>query len=71
MGLLVLPDSVLGTNKTATHSAFRAFGMTLVLLTVIAVLLKRRRDTPAGLGSGAPDVAERRPETPASEPVGA
>jgi arabinofuranan 3-O-arabinosyltransferase len=71
MGLLVLPDSVLGTNKTATHSAFRAFGMTLVLLTVIAVLLKRRRDTPAALGSGAPDVAERRPETAASEPVSA
>ncbi len=79
MGLLLMPSSVLGINTTANHSAFRAFGMSLVLLTVVVVLLRRRgelRDTGAGTGAaaataGLTEVGEGRRETAQSEPVGA
>ncbi len=42
MGVLVLPASWLGIAHDANHSAFRAFGMSLLLLSVIWVLARRR-----------------------------
>ena len=43
MGLLILPASWLGIAHDADHSAFRAFGMSLLLLSVIVVLARRTR----------------------------
>jgi hypothetical protein len=42
MGVLIPPSSLLGLNLTANHSAFRAFGMSLVLLTEFVLLVRRR-----------------------------
>lgn len=42
MGLFVLPASWLGIAHDADHSAFRAFGMSLLLLSVLWVLARRR-----------------------------
>jgi arabinofuranan 3-O-arabinosyltransferase len=54
MGVLVLPASWLGIAHDANHSAFRAFGMSLLLLSVIGVLARRRpvRETTASKGEG-------------------
>lgn len=46
MGNYVPPLSWLGVNKFANNSAYRAFGMTLLLLTVTVVLARRQRRFP-------------------------
>jgi arabinofuranan 3-O-arabinosyltransferase len=42
MGVLIPPSALLGLNLTANHSAFRAFGMSLVLITTLVLLVRRR-----------------------------
>ena len=71
MGVLVVPKSLLGLNTTANHSVFRAFGMTLVLLTVIAVMLRGERATRADTSAGPPGSADPRLAMAPSEPVSA
>ena len=64
MGVLVLPTSVVGLNPTANHSAFRAFGMSLLLLTAIVVLLRRRHDRSGPTVVAEPPDLERSVEPP-------
>jgi arabinofuranan 3-O-arabinosyltransferase len=71
MGVLVLPKSLLGINTTGNHSVFRAIGMSLVLLTVIVVMVRRGRATSAGAATGPAGPAERRLGMAPSEPVSA
>lgn len=71
MGVLVVPKSLLGLNTTANHSVFRALGMTLVLLTVIAVMLRGERATRADTSAGPPGNAEPRLAMAPGEPVSA
>ena len=71
MGVLVLPKALLGINTTANHSVFRALGMTLVLLTVIAVMHRRGRTTPGDTSAGPAGTAESRLEIAPGEPVSA
>jgi len=71
MGVLVLPKSLLGINTTGNHSVFRAIGMSLVLLTVIVVMVRRGRAISAGAATGPAGPAERRLGMAPSEPVSA
>jgi hypothetical protein len=53
------PGSLLGLNSEANLSAFAAFGMALILVTIVVVLGRRRSTaTPAG-GSPPSDLPER------------
>ncbi|MGO8875838.1 MAG: glycosyltransferase family 87 protein [Acidimicrobiales bacterium] len=49
---LTPPRSLLGMNSDANFSAFRAFGMSIVLLSVFAALLYRRRQGAAPSAAG-------------------
>jgi hypothetical protein len=53
-GHLTFPRSVLGlTSDSANNSAFRAFGMSLVLVSVVVVLARRRNASlPAAVAAG-------------------
>lgn len=50
MGLLTLPPSWMSMNATAGKSAYRAFGMSLLLVTTVVIMLRHRPD-PAGRSS--------------------
>ncbi len=68
MGLLILPASWLGIAHDADHSAFRAFGMSLLLLSVIVVLARRTRLRRLFGPASEPGPAATTP-VPISEPV--
>lgn len=69
MGVLVLPPSLLGINRTADHSVCRAFGMTLLVAAAILVLARSRRHHQAAAPPDPPAVDERALELPETAPA--